>query len=188
LRFTGRLAALNDVCRWKHFLSALYAIDWVVHSKPPAAGPEVVLKYLARYTHRVAISDDRIVRIAGGRITFRYKNYARRGRWQQMTLPAEEFLRRFLQHVLPKGFVRIRAFGILANRGRNGKLARCRQLLAAEPPEDSSIGQDSGGKDIDSLRCPHCGHGSLQPIAESSRPSVAELVAATYGDKWFDTS
>ena len=114
----------------------------MVYAKPPFAGPAQVLEYLGRYTHRVAISNDRLVSVDAGQGCFRstgltagrWKDYARGNRVRTMTLPAEEFLRRFLLHVLPTGFVRIRHFGLLANRGRTAKLARCRALLAAVPP------------------------------------------------------
>jgi hypothetical protein len=184
----GTLAELNKAASWRRFLSALYAIDWVVYSQPPAAGPEVVLKYLARYTHRVAISNERIERIADGQVTFRYKDYTQRGRWRRMTLSADEFLRRFVQHVLPKGFVRVRSFGLLANRDGGAKLARCRELLGATPVTPGLPAERPTDDEGDGRRCPHCGRGRLRQVGESLRPTVAELVAATYSPSWFDTS
>src|SRR6185503_2242726 len=100
--------------------------SWWVYSKPPLGGPEQVLKYLARYTHRVALSNHRLVRLADDQVTFTYKDSAQGGRHRQMTLPAEEFIRRFLLHILPHRFVRIRYYGLFANRHRESELARCR--------------------------------------------------------------
>jgi hypothetical protein len=129
LRFPGRLAALAEPAAFARWLTPLYASDWVVYAKPPFGGPEQVLKYLARYTHRVAISNQRLVSLHEGQVMFRYKDYADDQRSKTMTLSAEEFLRRFVQHVLPKGFVKIRHYGLLANRHREAKLALCRRLL-----------------------------------------------------------
>jgi hypothetical protein len=109
----------------------LRAKEWVVYSKPPFGGPAAVLKYLARYTHRVAISNARLVRFDGARVAFRYKDYAGASKTKVMTLDAAEFLRRWAQHVLPGGFVRVRHYGLLANRHRAAKLAACRRRLVA---------------------------------------------------------
>ena len=111
------------------WLRGLYDQEWVVYSQPPAAGAEVVLKYLARYVHRVAISNSRLVEVTAETVTFTYKDYRPKGRQKELTLSGEEFTRRFLQHVLPRGFVRVRHYGLLANRGRESKLAVCRRLL-----------------------------------------------------------
>ena len=116
--------------RWPWW-AALSASEWVVYSQPPAAGAAVVLKYLARYVHRVAISNRRLVAVTDEAVTFRYKDYRQRGRQRQMTLAAGAFACRGLQHVLPRGLVRIRHYGLLANRGREAKLAACRRLLGA---------------------------------------------------------
>ncbi len=129
LRWSGRWAELADGPAFARWLRPLYEKEWVVYAKPPWGGPEQVLKYLARYTHRVAISNQRLLSLAEGRVTFRYKDYADGQRSKAMTLSAEEFLRRFVQHVLPKGFVKIRHYGLLANRHREDKLRRCRRLL-----------------------------------------------------------
>jgi len=130
---------------------ALYGQQWVVYSQPPCAGPAVVLKYLARYVHRVAINNGRLVRHSEEEVTFRYKDYRRPGRQKEMTLPIEEFARRFLQHVLPCGFVRIRHYGLLANRGRDEKLAACRRLLAVAQL------QQAAAPAAEARRCPACG-------------------------------
>ena len=118
----------------RSFLRTLFREDWVVYAKAPFGGPEHVLQYLARYTHRVAISNHRLLSVDGDRVTFRWKDYAHHSTSRAMTLPLEEFLRRFLQHVLPKGLPRIRYFGWLANRRRRELLPLCRRLLAVAPP------------------------------------------------------
>ena len=128
LRLPGPLA---DPAAFHAFLRPLSQRDWVVYARPPFGGPAQVLKYLARYTHRVAISNHRLLRLAGGRVAFRYTDYAVGGREKVMDLDAVEFLRRFVQHVLPAGFVKARHYGLLANRMRDERLARCRLLLAA---------------------------------------------------------
>ena len=115
-------------------LRAVAGRDWVVYSQPPCAGPEVVLKYLARYTYRVAFSNRRLVRVTDEAVTFTWKEYRRQGQAREMTLPVAEFVRRFLQHVLPQGFVRTRHYGLLANRGRDEKLRVARQLLILQRP------------------------------------------------------
>jgi len=130
LHLRGKHAALADPKAFAAFIDACYRQDWVVHAKKPFGGPEVVLKYLARYTHRVAIANRRLVSFTAGQVTFRYKDYARQGRKRCMTLKAEEFLRRFTQHTLPKGFQRIRQYGLLSNRCRRSSLVECRRLLA----------------------------------------------------------
>jgi hypothetical protein len=111
------------------WFAELYGQEWVVYSQPPAAGAEVVLKYLARYVHRVAISNSRLREVTAEAVTFSYKDYRQGGGEKELTLAGEEFVRRFVQHVLPRGFVRVRHYGLLANRGREAKLAVCRRLL-----------------------------------------------------------
>jgi hypothetical protein len=129
LVLSGRVASLAETPARATWLAALYAKDWVVYAKRPFGGPERVLKYLARYTHRVAISNSRLVALDKGRVTFHYKDYADGRRNKTMTLTADEFLRRFLQHVLPEGFVKVRHYGLLANRHRDERLKLCRRLL-----------------------------------------------------------
>lgn len=138
LELHGRLAHLADRKAWNRWLNAAVSKDWVVYAKPPFGGPQVVLKYLARYTHRVAISNQRLYSLKDGRVTFGIKDYANGGRRSVMTLEAEEFLRRFLQHVLPRGFMRIRHFGWMANRVRQSKLSQCRELLKMKSNECSA--------------------------------------------------
>ena len=130
LSFHGNLKHLSRPSRFRAFLRQLFRQDWVVYAKPPFGGPEYVLQYLARYTHRVAISNPRLVSLADGKVTFRWKDYAHGKKKSKMTLTADEFLRRFLLHVLPRGFVRIRHFGFLSARRRGQLITVCRQLLA----------------------------------------------------------
>jgi hypothetical protein len=136
LEFFSSLELLRDRSSFLDYLAPLREAEWVVYAKRPFAGPEQVLDYVGRYTHRVAISNNRLLDIAEGKVTFRYKDYRHGAEQKTMTLQAEEFIRRFLLHVLPEGFQRIRYYGFLANRYRAQKLARCRVLLgmpAAEP-------------------------------------------------------
>lgn len=126
----GKLAGFADAGGFERWAAGVRAKDWVVYSKPPFGGPARVLKYLARYTHRVAIGNSRLVRLEGGRVTFTYTDYADAANTKAMTLDGVEFLRRWVQHVLPRGFVKVRHYGLLANRQRAVKLAACRRLLA----------------------------------------------------------
>ncbi len=156
LRLPGPLKPLAREKVFRSFLRGLFRQDWVVYSKPPFGGPHHVLQYLARYTHRVAISNHRIVNFADGKVTFHWKDYAHGSRKRLMTLSTEEFLRRFLLHWLPRGFVRIRFFGFLANRRRAKLLPVCKQLLAINArvpprPAETSITKPAA------WLCPHCG-------------------------------
>jgi len=119
-------------------LRQLFRPDWVVYAKPPFGGPEHVLHYLARYTHRVAISNHRLISLADGEVTFRWKDYAHGNKKRKMAVTTDEFLRRFLLHVLPRGFVRIRHFGFLSAPRRRKSIAVCRQLLALALPRPRS--------------------------------------------------
>ena len=149
--------------------------DWVVYAKRPFAGPTQVLEYLGRYTHRVAISNERLVSHTDGLVRFRWRDYADGDRVKIMTLAAEEFIRRFLLHVVPGGFVRIRHFGFLANRTRRAKLARCRALLAQPPAAPASAIESVAAlmrrlTGIDIERCPVCQRGRLH-LTEILAPS-----------------
>jgi Putative transposase len=135
------------------FIRTLYRQDWVVYAKPPFGGPEHVLQYLARYTHRVAISNHRLLSVDNNEVRFRWKDYAHHNKRRTMTLSSEEFLRRFVQHVLPKGFPRIRYFGWLANRKRSSMLALCRKLLACVPQPAPAVAVASEDA---VCRCPRC--------------------------------
>jgi len=168
--FTGGLADLAEPAAFAAWLACLRAEAWVVYCKPPFAGPAHVLAYLGRYTHRVALSNDRLVALEQGQVCFRWRDYADGNRVKLMTLTADEFLRRFLLHVVPDGFVRIRHFGLLANRTRAAKLARVRALLdqpappSAEAPESvRDVMLRVTGLDID--RCPVCVRGRLRAVA-----------------------
>ena len=170
LRFAGSVAGLAEPAAFAAFLATCRATDWVVYAKPPFAGPAQVLEYLGRYTHRVALSNDRLLSVDDDQVRFRWKDYAHGSRLKLMTLSAEEFLRRFLLHILPDRFVRIRHFGVLANRDRRAKLARCRQLLAVPPapppapPEPvAALVQRLTGVDI--AQCPVCRAGRLRIVA-----------------------
>jgi len=170
LRFAGGVAPLAEPVAFRQFLAPLRASDWVVYAKPPFGGPAQVLEYLGRYTHRVAISNDRLVSLEAGQARFRWRDYAHANRVKTMTLAADEFLRRFLLHVLPGGFVRIRHFGFLANRGRTAKLARCRALLAAGPPPVPAGPEPVATlmlrvTGVDITQCPVCGAGPLRVVA-----------------------
>ncbi|MGH7103934.1 MAG: IS91 family transposase [Acetobacteraceae bacterium] len=161
LRFSGALAVLAEPAAFAERLDALGGIEWVVYAKRPFAGPEQVLAYLGRYTHRVAIANTRLTRLQDGQVSFTWKDYRHEGKTRVMTLAAEEFIRRFLLHAVPDGFHRIRHVGFLANGHRTAKLALCRTLLAApasEPPPVESYRERHRrltGHDL--TVCPDCG-------------------------------
>lgn len=131
---TGKLHGMNNDGEFARLIDASVKHDWVVYAKPPFGSPDQVLKYLSRYTHRIAISNRRLTSIDDNTVTFRWKDYAHHNRPRTMTLDAREFLRRFLMHAVPRGFMRIRHFGLLANRVRSQNLSICRQLIAAPLP------------------------------------------------------
>jgi hypothetical protein len=147
---------LNDQAGFQRWLSPLYRKEWVVYAKRPFGGPEQVLKYLARYTHRVAISNARLLDVADGQVRFRYKDYAEGNQQKVMTLSADEFLRRFVQHVLPRSFVKIRHYGLLANKRREEKLAICRLLLQIADIPGSFATSTPPEVLIDEAQAPHC--------------------------------
>ena len=180
LEFHGQLAPLAEQHAFQKFLAAATSRDWVVYAKRPFREPSCVLKYLARYTHRVAISNSRLIRYRAGRVTFRYKDYADHGRTRMMTLSGSEFVRRFLLHVLPKGFMRIRYFGYLANRQRHEKLAHCRRLLGEAGPTpvaDSSPAPTAphamNNDQAEQVVCPACQQGALRIVFQWDRYSPA---------------
>ena len=166
LTFAGGTADLADRRAFTGFLGPLRAVDWVVYAKRPFAGPAPVLESLGRYTHRVALSHHRLVDHGEGRVRFRWKDDADHDRVKVMTLEVDEFLRRFLLHVVPRGFMRIRHFGLLANRPRRARVGRCRALLgqppstAAAPESVIQLLQRLVG--VDRTRCPVCREGHLQ--------------------------
>ena len=181
LCFHGKLETLAETKNWNRLLRDLEAHDWVVYAKPPFGGPAQVLKYLARYTHRVAISNQRLVALENGKVTFRWTDYAQGNHPRTMTLEAGEFIRRFLLHSLPKGFQRIRQYGFLANRVRQQQLARCRELLGraeedvarsdTEPVERTgSTGASTPEAPVPDRSCPACHKGRMIVVATIARP------------------
>jgi len=156
LSFHGEVAVLANPTAFAALCGRAKGVKWVVHAKAPFGGPEQVLKYLARYTHRVAISNRRLLSMEDGRVSFEYKDYADGDKKKVMSLDATEFIRRFLLHVLPAGFVRIRQFGFLANRARAKKLALCRALLGAVAPAQVTTVQQPVDR-----RCPVCNIGLM---------------------------
>lgn len=157
LQFFGEHAGLADATAFKHWLAPLRKCEWVVYAKRPFAGPEAVLAYLSRYTHRVAISNRRLVTMDQHGVSFRWKDYRAKGRTRHktMTLAPDEFMRRFLLHVLPGGFHRIRHYGLLANARRRENLAKVRALLDVDPPESVSDEADTTIMPVFVCRC--CG-------------------------------
>jgi predicted Zn-ribbon and HTH transcriptional regulator len=179
LQSAGPAAALADPRQFAELLRRLHRHDWVVYAKPAFGGPMQVLRYLGRYTHRVAISNHRLLAFDQERVTFRWKDYARGGKQGQMTLTATEFLRRFFLHVLPKGFVRIRHFGFLANRFRASRLRLGRQLLAFSSSTELQVRTYDLRSESSCLwHCPRCG-GSMIVI---QRFTAAELSGCMYFD------
>lgn len=171
LQFFNTLEALSSPVAFAKYLAPVTRAEWVVYAKPPFGGPKQVLEYLGRYTHRVAISNNRLHEFNDGAVTFAWKDYRHESRNKTMTLDAHEFIRRFLLHVLPSGFQRIRHYGLLANRYREVRLNQCRQLLAAPAPV--VVGKIDVEDYCDryqrltgvSLRdCSHCGHGQMVRI------------------------
>ena len=169
LSFHGNLTCLAQPKTFAAWLRPLFRKDWVVYAKPPFGGPEYVLQYLGRYTHRVAISNHRLVSFAEGKVTFRWRDSAHHNEQKLLTLSLDKFLRRFLLHVLPKGFVRIRNFGFLANRKRATLLPLCFHLLGSAPQTEQDT---SGSKDSSDLwLCPKCG----APMMVIDRLTAAEI-------------
>jgi hypothetical protein len=166
LHFAEQSAPLTDPLRWQELIDSLAHTDWVVYCKPPFGGPAQVLKYLSRYTHRVAIANRRIRFVGDGVVRFAYRDYTDHDRSKQMTLPATEFLRRFLLHVVPRGFMRIRHYGITANCHRGQRLQRCRELFGsaaaartdAEPPAATAEPKTTPSATASTHQlCPRCG-------------------------------
>jgi len=155
LSFWGPASRLADSDQFDRLLRSAYRQDWVVYAKPAFGGPAQVLRYLGRYTHRVALSNHRLLSFDGERVAFRWKDYAHGGKQRVMSLTALEFLHRFFLHVLPKGFVRIRHFGYLANRFRRNRLGLCRALLTAVDRNATPPSEPSGGLAL--WHCPRCG-------------------------------
>ncbi len=188
----GQFRSLAQRTQTEIWLRALGRQEWVVYAKPPFGGPEQVLKYLARYTHRVAISNQRLLKLTDEEVTFRYKDYAADNQTKTMTLTVAEFTRRFLQHVLPRGFVRIRHYGFLANRCRRERLALCRRFLAVA--NDNNINDDSktslhsdlAATDATSVsaqpffRCPVCQRGLMVRLESLPLAAPNQAVALVF--------
>jgi hypothetical protein len=176
---SGAAETLGDPFLFQDWLDGLYRKVWMVYSKPPFGGPEQVLRYLARYTHRVALSNRRLVRLDNDQVTFTYKDYKQGSQVREMTLSAEEFLRRFLLHILPHRFVRIRHYGLFANRRRERDLDLCRNLLGAEPAASRPSAREDWRSVLlrvtgqDPALCPECGQGHLHLLQ-----NLAPLVEA----------
>ena len=168
----GRLRGIAGATAFEALIRSALRTDWVVYAKPPFGGPARVLKYLARYTHRIAISNSRILAADDRTVTFAWTDYARSSRRRAMTLGAAEFLRRFLLHVVPDGFVRIRHFGLLANRVRAANVERCRELLNADAPDTRAA---DGHATEQAEVCPVCGLGHM---IQGPRLSPQQLAAA----------
>jgi hypothetical protein len=174
LAFFGALARLVDAAAFVRCLAELRRVDWVAYAKRPFAGPAAVLAYLARYTHRVAISNSRLVQLTDGQVSFRWRDYRHHNKTKVMTLAAAEFIRRFLLHALPEGFHRVRHYGFFANRRRAEKLGLCRTLLAVGDaqmrPGDSREQRPDADKPHE--LCPCCG-GRMEPIGALPRSHPA---------------
>ncbi|MGH6690819.1 MAG: IS91 family transposase [Gammaproteobacteria bacterium] len=170
LTLAGSTAALADVSNRAALFAALRAQPWVVYAKRPFAGPEAVLQYLGRYTHRIALTNNRLVSLDDQTVRFRYKDYAAGNRRKVMALDAPEFIRRFLLHVLPRGFTRIRHYGLLANRTKRHQLAHAHTALSAPPPESVLTAPESIAAfwlriaHLDIHQCPHCASGPMRRI------------------------
>jgi len=171
LRFSGNLTLLAQPKIFAAWLRPLFRKDWVIYSKPPFGGPQHVLQYLGRYTHRVAISNHRLICFADGKVTFRWRDSAHQNQQRLMTLSVDEFLRRFLFHLLPKGFVRIRHFGFLAHRRRTVLLPLCFQLLSSRPASQTGPGSSTADGAKDLWRCPQC----AGPMAVIQRLTAAQI-------------
>lgn len=180
LHLYGSLRDLGHPARFEDWMESLKQKDWIAHVKPPFGGPEQVLRYLARYTHRVAISNGRLLDMEGGRVRFRWRDSKDHNQIKEMSLDAVEFIRRFLLHVLPSGFVKIRHFGFLSNRTRRVMVARCRELLPpwTAPPELTQPYQ---------AVCPVCQVGHLHVIDAHAVKSFRGVIASQQPSR-LDTS
>jgi hypothetical protein len=188
LQFFGANAALKDGDAFRKFLKPLRRVDWFVYAKRPFAGPDQVLSYLARYTHRVAIANSRLVAFDGARVRFKWKDYRRQGqaRYGVMTLDAQEFIRRFLLHVLPDGFHRIRHYGLFANAARAENTAKARALLA-DAAHPSPAQDKAPAEPTPPTPCPCCG-GPMILVEVFERGAMPKAQPYPPAPKWWDTS
>jgi len=182
LTLAGNLQDLAEPGPFALWIGQLRETEWVVYAKPPFGGPQQVLKYLARYTHRVAISNQRLESMDNEKVAFQWKDYADSNTSKVMTINGVEFARRFLQHVLPTGFVRIRHFGFLANRCRDEKLPRCRALLRAhpvpsvEPPDELPIEATTTSRTVEGDECAELKSQRCCPVCRVGRMIVLEVI------------
>jgi Putative transposase len=179
LTFVGPIQHLAEPKRFGAFLRTLFRQDWVVYAKPAFGGPEQVVRYLGRYTHRVAISNHRLLSFDGNNVTFRWRDYAHGNKQKTMTVSTDEFIRRFLLHVLPKGFVRIRHFGFMANSQRSASLELCRRLLGMPVPPTMEVASTSSAR-----LCPTCHRAMI--VVRRLKP--AEIVWRFVSKSFSDTS
>jgi hypothetical protein len=180
LMFAGTIQHLRQPKAFAAFLRILFRQGWVVYAKPAFGGPEQVVRYLGRYTHRIAISNHRLIAFDGDHVTFRWRDYARGNKQRLMTVSAEEFIRRFLVHVLPKGFVRIRHFGFMANANRFASLEQCRRLLSmALVISSTDVASAPSGR-----FCPNC----RGPLTLVERFTAAQLMWKFVSECFSDTS
>jgi hypothetical protein len=182
LRLCGALGRLKAAAEFDRFIRQLRSLNWVVYARRPFGGPEHVIQYLARYTHRVAISNGRLISLHDGEVTFRWRDSADGNRQKLMTINAVEFIRRFLLHVLTSGFVKIRHFGFLANRNRRQALASCRALLP-KPPQQNPI--EDMQQTAAERKCPICKIGIVHII---QRISGEDLITGRVVLAIFNTS
>lgn len=184
--FHGVLEKYQDPVEFRALLDILYKTGWVVYAKPPFAGPKAVLKYLGRYTHRIAIANSRLVNLTDTHVSFKWKDYAHGNKQKVMTLTHTEFIRRFLLHVVPKGFVRIRYYGFLGQAVKKEKLTQCMKLLGVKPIVPLSDDIDKKAWELlirelvgkDPWCCPLCSKGRLVPHREILRPERKERLSA----------
>jgi hypothetical protein len=185
IELCGTLQQYKNHSRMKALLDSLYKEQWVVYIKPPFAGPKAVVKYTGRYTHRVAISNSRLVAMDGKGVTFRWKDYSDHNRQKRMTLDGVEFIRRFMLHVIPSGFVRIRHYGFLSNRSRKEKLDACRKALGIKPQEVETVAESQTPHwydlvikflGIDPRICPVCKKGLMKPYREICATSPPPMI------------
>lgn len=168
LKFSGDIEYLKDKFSFQPFIDNLYKKEWVVYCKPPFNSPQHVLEYLGRYTHRVAISNNRILKLENEQVTFKWRDYRDNNKQKIMTISAEEFIRRFLMHILPSKFVKIRHYGILSNKNRNTKLKLCKNLTKMTYTKKSTLSLKLSAAElfkeltgIDFSKCPHCNKGKM---------------------------
>jgi hypothetical protein len=179
ISFHGQQRYLEDPTIFQQMVTALKEKNWVVYAKPPFGGPEVVLKYLARYTHRVAISNYRLIAIEDGKVHFYWKDYADGNQQKTMALDGVEFIRRFLLHVVPSGFMRIRHFGFLAHGHRTEKLELCRRLLNVEQAPNTEPANDHRPTEEAVDLCPACKEGRMVIIENFERQRTEAATPAT---------